>query len=268
MLRCVRGLARARCAIAALTLAAMACGCAWTNRDNRPVWNAFESHLVPEEDAAFVATLPLTVPGGLVAILADTFVVHPARVVDDAADDALDLWRDLEWQEHYFTELGFLPLRAAATPVVFVGAFLGRSAFDIPAKQSEEEAEAETRAAAEENAEEYLVWFEALAAGGTEPLGTTGPKPEWSDSLQRAFELALARANSTGRSQLYRAAQRREMPPWEAEPWMGLRDVDAVVRYLALRQWSADVGVPVDIREALLKDSSETIRRLAAMRLR
>ena len=37
-------------------------GCAWSNPDNRPVWNAFEEGLVPEDDGLFYATLPVTVP--------------------------------------------------------------------------------------------------------------------------------------------------------------------------------------------------------------
>ena len=65
-------------------LVALACGCAWTNRDNRPVWNAFEEHLVPEGDVAFYASLPLTVPAGFGAIVTDTLVVHPVQVMDDA----------------------------------------------------------------------------------------------------------------------------------------------------------------------------------------
>lgn len=120
---------------AALTLALLAVllapGCAWTNRDNRPLWNAMEEHLVPEGDVAFVAALPLTVPGGVIAFLLDTFVVHPALVVDDAARDSAHLWDGMEWDEHYYTELAGLPLRAIATPIAFLSAFLGRSAFDV-----------------------------------------------------------------------------------------------------------------------------------------
>ena len=53
--------------------------CAWSNPANRPVWSAFENHLVPEHDAAFYATLPLTVPAGFVAIAADSLLVHPVQ---------------------------------------------------------------------------------------------------------------------------------------------------------------------------------------------
>ncbi len=120
-----------------LALLVATTGCAWTNRDNRPVWNAMEEHLVPEGDVAFVAALPLTIPGGIVAFVLDTFIVHPAMVVDDAAADAGDLWEDIEWAEHYYTELASVPFRAAFTPLVFVVTFLGRSAFDIPPHDDE-----------------------------------------------------------------------------------------------------------------------------------
>ncbi|MGH7336899.1 MAG: hypothetical protein ACREI7_04920, partial [Myxococcota bacterium] len=121
---------------APFALALLACGCAWTNRANRPVWNSFEEHVVPEGDAAFYATLPLTIPTGFAAIATDTFVVHPVQVMDDAWGDAADLWDDLDWATEYYTELAILPFRAGATPVVLVGSFLGRSAFDIPPHDS------------------------------------------------------------------------------------------------------------------------------------
>ena len=55
---------------AALTLLS---SCAWTRRENRPVWNAFEANLVPDATVPFVAALPVTLPLGLGAILVDTF---------------------------------------------------------------------------------------------------------------------------------------------------------------------------------------------------
>ena len=77
--------------------------CAFANPANRPVWNAFEDNLVPESDGAFWATLPLTVPVGVVAILVDTFIAHPLQVVDDAWDDTVSLWTELPFDEEYYT---------------------------------------------------------------------------------------------------------------------------------------------------------------------
>jgi hypothetical protein len=110
-------------------------GCAWSNRDNRPVWNAFEEHLVPKNDVAFVATLPLTVPGGFGAILIDSFMVHPLQIVDDAAGDARDVWKNMDWRAEYYTELATILPRTVGTPIVFVGSFLGRSMFDIDSRK-------------------------------------------------------------------------------------------------------------------------------------
>ena len=80
-------------AIACLALV-LGGGCAWTDRENRPLWNAFEANLVPADTGTFVATLPLTVPAGLGAIVLDTLIVHPVQVMDDAWDDAARLWRN------------------------------------------------------------------------------------------------------------------------------------------------------------------------------
>ena len=115
----------------AVSLCVLLAGCAFTRRENRPVWNVFEQNLVPEDTGWFVASLPLTVPGGILAIVADTFVAHPIQVADDAWDDAAWLWRDgrPDFEQRYYSEMAFLPVRAAITPVAFLGSFLGRSMF-------------------------------------------------------------------------------------------------------------------------------------------
>ena len=72
--------------------------CAWSNEDNRPVWNAFEENLVPNGGGVFVAALPVTVPLGIGAIAVDTIIAHPLQVVGDAYDDAAQLWdRHVRW---------------------------------------------------------------------------------------------------------------------------------------------------------------------------
>ena len=134
-----------------LALLPFAAGCAWSNPDSRPVWNTFEHNLVPEDPTAFYASLPLTAPLGLLAIVVDTFVAHPLQVVDDAGNDALDLWRNgnVDYEGAYYTEMAFTVPRAAVTPVVFAFSWLGRSLFDIPPHATDEE-----RAAAMEQDEQ------------------------------------------------------------------------------------------------------------------
>jgi len=250
---------RARSIFPLLALALVLGGCAWANRDNRPVWNAFEENLVPDGDAAFYATLPLTVPGGIVAILLDTFIVHPATVADDAWHDAGDVWDDMNWSEEYYTEMVRLPLRAVFSPIAFVGSFLGRSMFDIePHRTDVEKAEV-----ADRHARDLITWFNHLSTGGNDAYYKASPS-EWSGDLQAAFDRALSRAGPKGRYELYRYAQRRKLEPWAADPEMGLRDRDPVVRYLVLDNWSKRNPVNDTVRRALLADRNEAVRELAA----
>jgi len=250
---------RARSLLPLLALGLCLGGCAWANRDNRPVWNAFEQHLVPDSDGAFYATLPLTVPGGLIAILLDTFIVHPATVADDAWHDAGDTWDDMDWRESYYTEMVRLPLRVVFTPIAYVGSFLGRSLFDIEPRRTD----AETAKIADRHARELITWFDELASGGNDGYFRASPS-DWSDALQAAFLRARSGAGPKGRYELYRYAQRRKLPPWEADTGMGLRDRDPVVRYLVLDNWSRRDPVSESVRRALLADPNEAVRELAA----
>lgn len=252
-------------ALGALLLANSSC--AWTNRDNRPVWNAFEENLVPDNGTAFALTLPLTIPAGLVAIATDTFVVHPIAVVDDALDDTADLWRDIDWEKHYYTSLGALPFRALATPGVFVVSFLGRSAFDVDPHRTSEQIAAER-----EKTERGLVttmqnWLASLRDGGHREL-YSAPPSIWSEDLQRSYEDALAHANALGRAVLLRAARHCELPPFIADPWRGLRDPDPLIRAQELEALRDASAVPGELRDALLQDPVESVRLMAAERLR
>jgi len=251
--------------VALLTL--LAAGCAWSNPANRPVWNVFEANVVPAGDAAFYATLPLTVPIGLGAILLDTVVVHPAMVLDDAAGDAADQWDDLDWQQHYYTELGLLPLRAAWTPCVFAASFLGRACFDVPPRGAETGAGDGASAAPTPRAI-YLEFFAAIARGASASLARGLQRPQWDDELARAFAEALGQGNAAGRAQLFRTGRAAEMPPMTATPWLGLQDRDPVVRYFELQAWPPDAELPDAVRGALLADPCESVRLLAVQRLR
>ncbi len=245
-----------------------AAGCAWSNPANRPVWNAFEQNVVPDGDIAFYATLPLTVPAGLGAILVDTLVVHPVRVLDDAAGDAGELWDDLDWQKQYYTELGFLPLRAAVTPLAFAGSWLGRICFDIPPRESRDPSKraAAAQSAADARRTEWLAFLSALEQQVAAVPPARAPV-EWDAELAAAFERTHRVANARGRHLLLRTAARQRVPPLVAEPWLGLRDRDPVVRYLELQACSGN-DVPADLRRALLADDNEMVRLLAADKLR
>ncbi|HZL99098.1 MAG TPA: hypothetical protein VFD43_02505 [Planctomycetota bacterium] len=263
-------------ALPALLLALLLGGCAWSNRANRPVWNAFEANLVPEDTTGFYATLPLTLPGGLVCILIDCFIVHPVHVADDAWADAGELWHGLDWDTHYYTQLVVLPLRLVGTPIVFVGMFLARSLFDVPPHDATTAAqEAAVEAAAAEAEEQALErrWLERLTAMARATPDSAGvsfrgldPPSRWSDALQRAYADALERGRPLDRLRLYEQAQRHELAPWRADPSRGLRDPEPVVRFLLLDGWPARVEVPAEIRSALRSDPDEAVRQLARQR--
>lgn len=119
-----------------LSVALLLCctGCAVFSRDNTPTLNWVEKRLVPEGRARRLATLPATVPLGLVAVAADAAVVHPAFELDDAiAATHAALWhRDtFDWDTQYMTESALLLPRLAATPGVFGWAFLTRAYFGV-----------------------------------------------------------------------------------------------------------------------------------------
>lgn len=261
-------LRRSALLMVAVGLASLLPGCAWANRDNRQVWNAFEKHAVPQEDVWFVVSLPLTVPVGFLAILLDTFIVHPAMVVDDAFGDTRDLWRGMDWEDRYYTESAALPLRAAASPVWFVFAFLGRSTFDVGPYEPPLTAEEQRERVAEldaRSADLWLAWFDSLAAGAHEPMRHR-ELPAWTNKLELGFQEARRRATALGRAELYTTARSIQLPPHRASPWMGLDDPDPVVRHLVLVGLPLDAEVSEELKRALLEDPSETIRQLAASR--
>ena len=266
-----------RRALPLVALALLLAGCAWSNRANRPVWNAFEAHVVPADEVPFYASLPLTVPAGLVAILVDTFVAHPIQVADDAWGDAGDLWAGLPWAGQYYSQLALLPFRLVATPLVFVGSFLGRSCFDIPPRGSGSEpggtagsnAEAGTGAGTPEEARreaELLAAFGRVAGGATraaevafEPQAPSA----WSVALQAGFERALAEGRPRGRLLLLLYVRHHRLAPVRVDAGLGLRDPEPVVRYELLATLDPGAPVPDGVRAALRDDPDELVAALA-----
>ena len=247
-------------------LAVMLAGCAWTRRENRPVWNAFESHLVPADTGWFVAALPLTVPGGLAAIVADTLVAHPIQVVDDAWDDAASLWRDgrPDFAEHYWSEMAFLPVRVALTPTCFVFSFLGRSMFDFG---PESEAPPESRPARpiDDGREPMLAWLSDVAAGGS--TAYAGRTPDTLDpDLRNALARALRDGHALGRREVYRVLLRWRLPAAVADLTAGLRDPDPVVRFSLIEWWPHDRAVSPELVQELYGDAVDAVRRAARAR--
>jgi hypothetical protein len=244
-------------------LCALLAGCAFTRFENRPVWNTFEQNLVPEDTGWFVAALPLTVPGGIVAILADTFVAHPIQVADDAWDDAASLWRNgrPDFEQRYYSEMAFLPVRTAVTPVAFLGSFLGRSMFvfdteaDVEAQREQRRAEARAR---------FAAWLVAVPQGGAESFAEV--VPELDEELGQAVRAAREQANALGRLLLYRLALRSERLRAVVDPIDGLRDADPVVRWSVLQSLPDELEVAPELQQQLRNDAVETVRLKARKR--
>lgn len=240
-------------------LAASLPACAWARRENRPVWNAFEEHLVPQSQGAFLATLPLTVPVGLLAIAADTLVAHPLQVVDDAAEDAADLWRHVDLDADYYTEAGFAPLRAVATPVWFFCSFVGRSLFDVPSTESKR-LDAEQLAAVRRTG--ALQWFAALVGGEYRPPGRSLPET-FDAELFAAMDDCLAKASALGRLAVYREAWKNRSMSEHVDWGLAFADSSAVVRFLLLKDAPASIQVPDAVMAKLVEDPEEAVRTLA-----
>jgi hypothetical protein len=246
-------------------------GCAWARRENRPVWTFFEDNLVPGSDTAFVAALPATVPLGVVAILTDTFVAHPLQVVDDAAVDAADLWRGIDFEKAYYSEAGMLPVRAIGTPVWFVGSFLGRSLFDMegPSERAAAVSDERVRQREADRLRQVLAWLAKIEAGGEAAMrGGVPEHPDDADGAQirAAVERALARGTALGRLRVFETAARHVAFGACVDWCRGLDDPSAVVRYKALLDLPPDCAVPDALADRLLADPDPVVRELAARR--
>jgi len=109
-------------------------GCAIFFQRNRPTFNMVEEHVVPKSDGMVLATLPLTVPLGLIALFIDQFVVRPFTIVDDAAEDVYDIfWKNVNWDDHYLEEVFWSPWYTVGTAIVFPLDLVFRFFFDFEA---------------------------------------------------------------------------------------------------------------------------------------
>ncbi len=250
-----------------LALLCVTGGCAWTERENRPLWNAFEDNLVPGSEAAFWATLPLTVPVGLGAIVLDTLVVHPVQVMDDAWDDAAWLWRDgrPDFAGRYYSELAFLPVRAAVTPITFAGSFLGRSMFAVSPEQSSEERAEAARQRETKALDEMRAWIVALEAGQVRRFHGRRPH-EGVETLAPDFARALASVDALARLELYWVAASLPASAGVVDVRQGLRDPDPIVRFEVLEWLSPRAEVAPQLIERLRDDPVEAVRLRARAR--
>lgn len=126
-----------RPALLPLLLPALLAGCAVADADNRRTLTAMDAHLAPASTAARWAALPLTLPAGMLGLFTDAVVVHPCCVIDDAWGDTAEyLWRPRE--ESRFRRAVMVPVRAAATPLVFAADWLTRAMFAVPPRKEDD----------------------------------------------------------------------------------------------------------------------------------
>jgi hypothetical protein len=233
--------------------------CALARRDHRPVWNAVEDHLVPQTQPAFALALPLTVPLGLLAIGADTFVVHPLRTAAAAADDALDLWRSLDWEQEYYTEAGFTPLRTVATPGWFLLAWVGRCLFDTGPDHEDPPANAVGTAAKVAAAH---AWLQQLQQGDVAACPANWPQSPLAE-LQAAVTAVQIQAPARSRLALYTAAAAEAGLGAQVDWLLALQDASAVVRHAVLGCLPKQVVVPAELQARLQADPDELVRERA-----
>ncbi len=247
--------------------------CAWSNVDNRPVWNAFEQHLVPQGDGLFVVSLPVTIPVGLASIVVDTVIAHPIQVVDDAYDDARVAWDpdSFDFQHAYYTELATVPGRVVATPLVFSASFLARCLFDLPASKkpvssAEKVAERRRRAVVAKLARRnsFIAWLREPSASSI-PSGVV----EWHESFHEPMRAALS-ADALRRADLHVGMLNvfgTRVGNYDGK--VGLRDPDPVVRYVSIKNWPPNGPSPsAELLQLLFEDAAESVRQAARQRFR
>lgn len=110
--------------------------CAGFNKRNTLLIVAVEENLVPDKQPQKILLAPLYIPIGVVGGILDIFIIHPAIQTVSAYVDTKDFLWNIRFNG-YMTEMGSLPIRIAASPVVFTIDWLIRSAFDVsPSVQS------------------------------------------------------------------------------------------------------------------------------------
>ena len=226
---------------------------------------------MPDDETLFVAALPLTVPLGLASIVVDAVVAHPVQVVDDSVRDAGSLWDtdDMDFDQAFYTEMAYLPIRTVLTPLAFTGAWAGRILFDLPPHRearSAEEILAEERLRQEQQQEHlragFVAWLEDVRREGRPQLPQL-----WHESFAVPLQEALA-GDARNRRSLHLGmldVGATVFGDYRAED--GLRDPDPVLRYLCIDNWPSRASWPAEkLVHALHGDAVASVRLRALAR--
>jgi len=124
--------------VAALAFAfGLLAACTCVRRDSRRTLDLLDTNLTPASSAWRAVLLPVAIPVGCSALLADSIVVNPIHAIDDAWGDTVELlwtWRE----ESTLRRVLFTPLAALGTPIVFACDWLGRSCLPLSPRQEAE----------------------------------------------------------------------------------------------------------------------------------
>ena len=200
-------------------------------------------------------------------MLVDTLVAHPLQVIDDAFEDASELWDpdDFEFEDKYYTEVVLVPFRVVGTPLVFAGSFVGRSLFDVPQRMTDEERVARERRRAERRRERFVAWLSSLP-GERRRSWPTIPE-QWHESFAAPLRAALAGDAGTRRRLHVAMLGGGRVRFGDYDAAVGLRDPDPIVRYEVLEAFP-EAELTAEMIEALRADPVESIRLLLEERLR
>ena len=114
-----------------LTLAALTLtGCAVANRDNTLLLNRLDEKVRPQQTWERVALAPAMIPTATGALMIDGFIIHPVRVIPQAAEDVHEIYWEPRDETLLRRSLLFLP-RVVLTPPTFLGAWHLRATYDI-----------------------------------------------------------------------------------------------------------------------------------------
>ncbi|HLU40287.1 MAG TPA: hypothetical protein VK081_12950 [Planctomycetota bacterium] len=120
-------------ALAAALLLALLAGCAVLKERNRRTLNLIDG-VAPGSPTLRWAALPVTLPLGVGALVADAAVVHPIAAIDDAWGDMTEwLWETHE--ESLLRAVAMTPLRVLATPPVFALRWATRALFPVEPRE-------------------------------------------------------------------------------------------------------------------------------------
>jgi hypothetical protein len=105
-------------------------GCAFMNREKRPLLNALDRTIQPQNPWAMVTLAPVMVPVGFVAGVLDTLIIYPATRISDSAGTINQRYFRKPEEPMWKKSALFVPRHIVAVPD-FIGLWSIRSFVDL-----------------------------------------------------------------------------------------------------------------------------------------